>query len=55
MGRRSMEYEERLEKRGGGKWARKCWVAIKKKGERRGSRWEEQTKEFYRQRGISVE
>jgi len=55
LGKRAMGYEEKLERGEGSEWARRCWEEIKKRGEERGSRWEEQRKEFYRIRGVSVE
>lgn len=50
-----MGYEEKLERGGGSGLARKRWEEIKEGEERCGSRWEEQRKEFYRERGVSVE
>ena len=50
-----MAYEEKLERGEGSEWARKCWEEIKRRGEEGRSRWEEQRKEFYRVRGVSVE
>lgn len=32
MGSKTIRYEKRLEKRGGSKWAKKCWEKVKKKG-----------------------
>jgi len=55
MGRRAIAYEERLERRGGTLWARRCWEEINKRGEKRESIWEEQRKSFYEERGVSVE
>jgi len=56
MGRRTIAYEEKLE-RGEGTLgaARRCWEEIKEMGGRRGSLWEEQRKNFYEERGLSVE
>lgn len=31
MGGRAIKYEEKLEKGGGGRWARKCWEEVKKR------------------------
>lgn len=50
-----MAFEERLERGEGSWWARKCWEEIKKRGGRKGSEWEEQRKNFYKERGVSVE
>lgn len=50
-----MGYEEKLERESGSGLARKRWEEIKKGEERSGSRWEEQRKEFYREKGVSVE
>lgn len=55
MGRRAIRYEERLEKGGDNRWARKCWEVVKKRGEENGSVWEEQRKGFYKEKGILVE
>jgi len=49
--RRAMGYEERLEKGGGGEWARKCWEEVKRRGEEGDSKWERQRRDFYRERG----
>lgn len=50
-----MAFEERLERGEGSWWARKCWEEIKKRGGRKWSEWEEQRKNFYKERGVSVE
>lgn len=55
LGRRAMGYEEKLEKGGGGEWARKCWEELKRRGRRGDSKWERQRKDFYRERGVSTE
>lgn len=55
MRNRAIRYEKRLEKEGGSKWARKYWEEVKKKGGKSGSMWEEQRKDFYKERGVSVE
>lgn len=39
MRRRTIRYEKRLERRGGSRWARKCWEKIKKRGIERGDRY----------------
>lgn len=54
MGRRVIRYEERLEKGGDNRWARKCWEKGKKRGEENGSVWEEQRKSFYKEKGILI-
>lgn len=55
MGSRAVRYEERLEKGGEGKWARKCWEEVKNKRKEGESVWEEQRNNFYKVRGVSVE
>lgn len=55
LGRKAMGYEEKLKKRGGGEWVRKCWEEVKRRGEEGGSKWERQKRDFYRERGVSTE
>ncbi|EZA46498.1 hypothetical protein X777_00096 [Ooceraea biroi] len=55
MGRRAMGYEERLETGSGSIWARRCWEEIKGREGVKGSRWEEERKDFYKERGVAVE
>lgn len=54
MGRRAIRYEERLEKGGDNRWARKCWEEVKKREKENGSVWEEQRKSFYKEKGVLV-
>lgn len=49
MGRRTIRYEKRLERRGGSRWARKYWEEIRKRRvERRGRYGRNREKLFIR-------
>lgn len=47
-------FEKRLKEERGSELARKCWREMKEKGRRgkMGSRWEEEGRKFFRDRGI---
>jgi len=55
LGRRAIEYEEKLEREEEMLWTRRCWEEVKKKEGRRRKIWEEQRKSFYKERGVSNE
>lgn len=52
MGKRTIRYEEKLERGGGSEWARKCWEEIKQKEGRVTAGWEEQRREFYTEKDV---
>lgn len=51
LGRKAMEYKEKLEKGGEeSEWAKKCQEKVKKKGESEDSKWKKQKRGFYKER-----